>query len=235
MRTFNETKQFFETPGLYLNNNYGIRTRQYILAHNVFDFLKEKSNILDVGCGDGSLSEMFTDRANEITLLDISHPMLEIAKKRFFDRDFRKIKIINERLEDISIDAKFDLIIVVGVVAHVQNTFMFLEKCKSFLAEEGILILQFTEASHFIVKYNNFIHKIFQRPRVRDHRWEELNIIFSELNLLIIKKIKFGFYPRGIKFMNGQTVFKIQKFLYNKKINFLLHDRMLILKNRGNS
>jgi hypothetical protein len=159
----------------------------------------------------------------------------EIAKKRFFDRDFRKIKIINERLEDISIDAKFDLIIVVGVVAHVQNTFMFLEKCKSFLAEEGILILQFTEASHFIVKYNNFIHKIFQRPRVRDHRWEELNIIFSELNLLIIKKIKFGFYPRGIKFMNGQTVFKIQKFLYNKKINFLLHDRMLILKNRGNS
>ena len=68
----------FANPSPYLTGNYYISLR----ARIVKQLLGEISNcrILDLGCGDGTISLQFLAANNHITLVDSSDGMLERAK-----------------------------------------------------------------------------------------------------------------------------------------------------------
>ena len=66
-------------PSPYLTGNYNISLR----ARIVKQLLGEISNyrILDLGCGDGTISLQFLAANNHITLVDLSDGMLQRAKR----------------------------------------------------------------------------------------------------------------------------------------------------------
>jgi 2-polyprenyl-3-methyl-5-hydroxy-6-metoxy-1,4-benzoquinol methylase len=229
MRNFDETKKFFEKTSLYLNNTYGINTRKLIIQKDVIPLINRNLILLDIGCGNGALSEVFIGLVDKITLMDISKPMLKLAEVKFQELNFKNISLINERLEDSNLNEKYDVILAVGVIAHVEDLKEFLLKCRSYLKPQGHLILQFTEETHPIIRFNNFLQKIQKKAMVRSHKQINLKAVLKDQGFNLKKIVKFGFYPKGITIFGDQTVFKIQKSLLKYKMFWFLHDRLMIL------
>ena len=73
-----ETKQAFENPQWYFQKlGYHVRVR----IETVTEFLNAAKfdRILDIGCGDGSISLPLLTNENRLTLLDMSEGMLARA------------------------------------------------------------------------------------------------------------------------------------------------------------
>ena len=84
----NNVKVFFNNPDNYLTNNTGISLRKIILK-NILGDIKKKS-ILDIGCGDGTLSKNYLGN-NIITFLDFSENMINVAKKTIPPKEFQNV------------------------------------------------------------------------------------------------------------------------------------------------
>ena len=90
---------YFNETNNYLHKNFGIIVRKKIL-NDILGPQKNKS-ILDVGCGDGSVSVEYGDD-NKLSLLDQSEKMLSLAKNNAALFNVRNIDLFNCSLIDFS-------------------------------------------------------------------------------------------------------------------------------------
>ena len=97
-------------------------------------------SILDLGCGTGLHTKELVGRGYNVTGLDLSKEMLEIAKKRNPDSDF-----FIEDMSNFNINKKFDVIIcmfaALGYLTENIQLEGFFKCCKSHLKEDGLLVL----------------------------------------------------------------------------------------------
>jgi len=146
----NKIKRAFERPQWYLTQaGYNIRIR----AETVKEFAKDAriENILDIGCGDGSLSLDLLDENRSLTLLDRSKAMLNIASSRIPKALHSRVQILNEDFVTAQLPPQtFDLVVCVGVLAYVDPLRPFLTKIVSLLAPGGIAIVECSDGSHFV-------------------------------------------------------------------------------------
>ncbi len=91
-------------------NAYYYSTIQSFIQRNV----RPNSKILEIGCGTGEI--LASTRPKAGMGIDISPRMVEIAKKKFPQYQFKSTPI-----EDFHTDEKFDYIIMVDVVDHVYD------------------------------------------------------------------------------------------------------------------
>jgi ubiquinone/menaquinone biosynthesis C-methylase UbiE len=143
-------KQAFERPQWYLKKTaYNIKIRVETVKQFVRDTRRE--SILDIGCGDGSLSLHLLNENNRLTLLDRSKSMLEIASSRIPEGLSHHVRVLNEDFLTAELDKQsFDLIICVGVLAYIENLRLFIGKIASVLAPGGTVILECSDSNHFI-------------------------------------------------------------------------------------
>ena len=113
--------------------------------------------LLDIGCGDGSVSLQLLNKENQITLMDLSTSMVERVRRNTPPRLADNVIVRNENFATAGFEVQsFDLIMAVGVLAHVDSPEAFLEKIKSLLAPSGHLILEFTDAFHVVGRIGRF-------------------------------------------------------------------------------
>lgn len=138
----NRVKLFFNKLD-YLQNS---SDRILIRSNVVKQFLGDVDNvkILDIGCGDGSLSLQFLKKSNSITFVDISDKMLEKVKERIPSELAPNTLLVNNSFEVLNDDKCFDIIICVGVIAHVPSVELLFEKIAKILKPNGLLILETT-------------------------------------------------------------------------------------------
>jgi 2-polyprenyl-3-methyl-5-hydroxy-6-metoxy-1,4-benzoquinol methylase len=143
-------KQAFDRPQWYLTKAaYNIRIR----AETIQSFTRgtESENILDIGCGDGSLSLPLLNERNRLTLVDRSTTMLDIARSRVPSAASNRVRILNEDFMSVELPQQaFDLVICVGVLAYIEDARPFMGKVTSLLKPGGGLVLECTDGSHFI-------------------------------------------------------------------------------------
>jgi 2-polyprenyl-3-methyl-5-hydroxy-6-metoxy-1,4-benzoquinol methylase len=159
--TLQETKQAFHDPQWYFQKrSYHVRVR----VETVLEFLKDARplRILDIGCGDGSISLPLLTAKNRLTLLDMSDGMLARAKSRVPEDLCKNVELIKGDFMSARLEpGAYDLIICVVVMAYVESPADFLQKLASLLKPEGQLILEWTDGSHFInrslVPYNGLM------------------------------------------------------------------------------
>jgi 2-polyprenyl-3-methyl-5-hydroxy-6-metoxy-1,4-benzoquinol methylase len=109
--------------------------------------------ILDIGCGDGSLSAPLVPRAKKVVYLDQSAAMLDHVAKKLGNQTNVEISYVNMGFMEADLPkASFDLIICVGVLAYVQDIDAFLARIRSLLKPNGILLLECTDAKHFLAR-----------------------------------------------------------------------------------
>ena len=101
------------------------------------NFLKDL-DILDIGCGGGLISEPMARLGANVTGIDASEKNVKIASAHSKESKL-KIKYINTSPEQFVDNKKFDIILNLEVVEHVDNLNLYLNSCGKLLKSGGLI------------------------------------------------------------------------------------------------
>ena len=118
------------------------------LKENIIEHFKVKYanpplkgiNILDIGCGGGLLSEPMSRLGANITAIDASKKNIEVAKYHA-KKNKLKINYINSSPEKLNIKKKFDVILNMEIVEHVEDLNFFIKKSSNLLKKNGLMFI----------------------------------------------------------------------------------------------
>ena len=100
----------------------------------------KKIKILDIGCGGGLLAEPMCRLGAEVTAIDASEKNINVAKLHSKKNDL-KINYICTSPEKLQIKNKFDVILNMEIVEHVEDVNFFLKSSSKFLKKNGIMFI----------------------------------------------------------------------------------------------
>ena len=162
------------------------------------NFLKNL-NILDIGCGGGLISEPMSRLGGSVTGIDASEKNIKIArlhaKKNNLD-----IRYINKSPEQLNEFEKFDVILNLEIVEHVENLNLYIDSCYRLLKKNGIMFtatLNRTLTSY--VKAIIGAEYILRWLPIGTHDWNKF-IKPEELDKLLLAKNFKTLDTRGLEF-----------------------------------
>ena len=100
----------------------------------------EKINILDIGCGGGLLSEPITRLGANVTGIDASDKNIKIAKLHA-KKNKLSINYLCASPEKLKIKKKFDVILNMEIIEHVEDINFFIKSCSKLLKKNGIMFV----------------------------------------------------------------------------------------------
>ena len=100
--------------------------------------LLKNFNILDIGCGGGLISEPMARLGGSVTGIDASEKNIKVAKVHA-NQNKLDICYLNKSPEQMNEIEKFDIILNLEVVEHVDNVNLFIESCSKLLKKNGIM------------------------------------------------------------------------------------------------
>ena len=100
----------------------------------------EKVKILDIGCGGGLLSEPMCRLGAEVVGIDASDKNIKVAKLHA-EKNNLDIEYICASPENLKTNTKFDVILNMEIIEHVENVNLFLETCSNLLKKNGIMFI----------------------------------------------------------------------------------------------
>ncbi len=210
-----------------LHNFNPIRIK-YIKDNIVKDFNIKSSDrplknikILDIGCGGGLLSEPMCRLGATVIGIDASKKNIEVAK---FHAKKNKLKIDYKTAspETLKTQKKFDVILNMEIVEHVENIDFFIKKSSKLLKKDGLMFvatLNKTLKSYaFAIIGAEYILKWLP---IGTHDWEKFVkpnhlIKISKRNNLLLKKLdgmKFNLLDNTWKLSGDTSVNYIIKLL----------------------
>ena len=95
---------------------------------------------MDIGCGGGLLSEPFARLGAIVTGIDASDKNIKVAKIHAKKSNL-KINYICSTPENLNYDKKFDVILNMEVVEHVQDLNFFMKQSAKFLKKNGLMFV----------------------------------------------------------------------------------------------
>ena len=212
-----------------LHNFNPIRIK-YIKDNIVKDFNIKSSNrpfkgikILDIGCGGGLLSEPMCRLGASVVGIDASQKNIEVAK---FHAKKSKLKIDYKVAspEKLKTRLKFDVILNMEIVEHVEDINFFIKESSKLLRKNGVMFiatLNKTLKSYvFAIIGAEYILKWLP---IGTHDWEKFVkpndlINISKKNNLKLKKLdgmKFNLLDDSWKVSSDTSINYITKFIKN--------------------
>ena len=118
------------------------------LKENIIEHFKLKQtnsplkglNILDIGCGGGLLSEPITRLGAKVTAIDASKKNIQVAKFHAKKNNL-KINYLCSSPEKLNLNKKFDVILNMEIVEHVEDLNFFIKKSSNLLKKNGLMFI----------------------------------------------------------------------------------------------
>ena len=176
-------------------------------------------NILDLGCGGGIASEPLCRLGANLTGVDESKKLIEVAKLHAKNMKL-KINYQCTSIENLNkFKNKYDVIIALELLEHVNNLKQFCKLITNLLNENGIIILS-TINKTFLSKLFviDMAEKILKKIPMGTHHYEkfikpsEIKVIFHNYN----------FHIRSIKGINLNPISNNWKLTDNKSVNYIV-------------
>ena len=114
---------------------------------NVLKYIN--SSVLEVGPGTGNNVQYYRDKASEITLLEINKDTADSLKSKF--KGDKKITVQNSDIN--SQERKFDTILYMDVLEHIEDDEMFFNNLEFYLKNDGKIIINVPSLQIFYSKY----------------------------------------------------------------------------------
>jgi len=97
-------------------------------------------NILDIGCGGGLLSEPISRLGANVTGIDASDKNIKVAKLHS-EKNKLKINYFCSSPEKLKVKEKFDVILNMEIIEHVEDIDFFLKSCSKLLKKNGLMFV----------------------------------------------------------------------------------------------
>lgn len=160
-------------------------------------------NAIDIGCGFGRLAPYYKRRTKKITLVDPSTNNLRQAKSDLGTKNFKYLKGSIETVTK-KIKSKFDLVVFVRVMHHVQDPEVTIKELGKITRKNGYIILEFANKLHYKALLKNICKGNFTFPLEifpEDKRSKKS----VKKNMILFQ----NYHPDIIKSLLGENSFKI--------------------------
>ena len=94
--------------------------------------------ILDIGCGGGLISEPMARLGGNVTGIDAAEKNIKVASLHSKKSNL-KINYLNQSPEQLKEKEKFDIILNLEIVEHVDNLDLYLQSCYNLLKRNGLM------------------------------------------------------------------------------------------------
>ena len=111
--------------------------KQFNIKKEKFNFL-DGINILDIGCGGGLISEPMARLGATVTGIDASEKNINIANLHS-KKSGLKINYFNTSPENFEVTDKFDVILNLEIVEHVDDINLYVKSCFKLLKKDGLM------------------------------------------------------------------------------------------------
>ena len=183
----------------------------------------EKIKILDIGCGGGLLSEPMNRLGADVTGIDASKKNINVAKIHAKKNNL-KIKYFCSSPENFKTNLKYDVILNMEIVEHVEDVNFFLKSCTNLLKKNGIMFvatLNKTLKSYIFAIIG--AEYVLRWLPIGTHEWEkfikpdQLIEILQKNNLKLdeLDGMKFDIISDNWKLSNDKSINYIAKFIKN--------------------
>ena len=173
--------------------------------------------ILDIGCGGGLLSEPMSRLGAEVFGIDASEKNIEVAKIHA-KKSGLNIKYFCSSPEKFKSDLKFDVILNMEIIEHVENVDFFLKSCSKLMRKNGIMFvatLNKTLKSYlFAIIGAEYILKWLP---IGTHEWEK----FVQPNELIKITKRYGLALKDLKGVKLNLIKNNWELSTDKSVNYI--------------
>ena len=179
----------------------------------VFLLIKKfiKGSVLEVGAGIGSFTDNYKHKVNSLVLSEIDPQNLEVIKKRFPEEKF---SFTNKFTKDLN--QKFDLIMYLNVLEHIEKDNDEIIKAFEKLKKNGFLII--------LVPAHNKLYSKFDKA-VGHFRRYEMNF-FKNLEIENSKKHKLIYLDAMGYFLYFLNKFFFKEEVYPSKLKIFIWDKI---------
>ena len=98
----------------------------------------ENLNIIDIGCGGGLIIEPLSRLGGSVTGIDASEKNIKVASLHSKKNNL-KIRYLNKSPEQLNEFEKFDVILNLEIVEHVEDVNLYINSCYKLLKPKGIM------------------------------------------------------------------------------------------------
>lgn len=91
--------------------------------------------LLDIGCGTGWTTRVYSDHGFEATGLEPSRARAEYARQTY------GIEVVCDYIENAAFDREFDVVVLRHIVEHFADPGAVLEKIRGFLKDDGVVLV----------------------------------------------------------------------------------------------
>ena len=113
------------------------KIKHHFQTNDKNNFLNNLS-ILDIGCGGGLISEPLARLGGVVTGIDASEKNIKVAQLHS-EKNNLNIRYINKSPDEFKEFEKFDIILNLEVVEHVEDVNLYLKSCYKLLKKDGIM------------------------------------------------------------------------------------------------
>ncbi|MEC7143651.1 MAG: bifunctional 2-polyprenyl-6-hydroxyphenol methylase/3-demethylubiquinol 3-O-methyltransferase UbiG [Pseudomonadota bacterium] len=107
------------------------------IKNNKSNYLKGLT-ILDIGCGGGLIAEPMARLGASVTGIDASYKNIKVAELHSKNNNL-KINYLNKSPEQLKNFDKFDIILNLEIVEHVENVDLYIQSCSNLIKKEGLM------------------------------------------------------------------------------------------------
>ncbi len=191
--------------------------QEFNLINRNNGFLKDLK-ILDIGCGGGLISEPLARLGGEVTGIDASEKNIKVAKLHSKKNNLN-INYLNKSPEQLNDYEKFDIVLNLEVVEHVENVDLYIKSCSNLLKKNGIMFT--ATLNRTIVSYIKAIvgaEYILRWLPIGTHDWNK----FIKPEELEKKLSSANFSTIDVKGLEFNPLFKKWKKSDNLSVNYII-------------
>lgn len=135
-----KASESFEYTSKYYDLIYGDKDyrKEVDFLESIFNITQKPRRLLELGCGTGNYTQILSERGYEISGVDISEKMLQIAKEKC------AAKFLMGDIRDISINERFDACVamfaVMGYITENSDIIKALNNIRRHLKPNGMFV-----------------------------------------------------------------------------------------------
>ncbi len=174
--------------------------------------------ILDIGCGGGLISEPMARLGSSVTGIDASYKNIQVAKAHSKKSNL-KIRYLNKSPEQLDEIEKFDVILNLEIVEHVEDVDLYISSCFNLLKKNGIMFT--ATINRTLTSYIKAIvgaEYILRWLPIGTHDWSK----FLKPEELEKKLIERKFKTLDIKGLNYNPILNRWKRTENLSVNYII-------------